>query len=822
MRSLYATLEAGGVGLFESPTGTGKTLSLICSTLQWLEDRRTAEAAEVARARESSATGTGSEPAPGPGAALKAGGDLGEDAAFLLDAWDSDGEGAGAKRRPHRLPASDSSGSESEGPEDAPPDPANVPARRQVFFCSRTHSQLTQFVGELRRTRFAESLSVAAVASRQAMCVNEAVRRLGSAARIAEKCLDLQQRAPRPKRAALRGGAGGPEWGPMRPPAGVSAGGPARAAKAAPGCPYLSRKASVQRHLKEAALAAPMDVEELARLGRRRGACPYYAARAAMPEADLVLLPYATLLSQETREALGVRLEGAVVVVDEAHNLVDAVSACHSAVLRAPQAAASLRALSAYHKRFRGCLAPGNSQHIQTLTLLARTLLDTLEKGLPSTKPRAGQLGPPATTGGNPTAAPARVLTVNDFLFATGLDNINLFQLLRYLRESKVLFKVSGYADKALAGGEGVVTPLAFGDAHASESSGMSSLHALVGLAAALTNADADGRVLVNAAEQTIKFVLLNAAAHFGKVVAAAHAVVLASGTLAPMEALRRALFPALDPAAVRRFSCGHVVPPERLLALALGRGPTGRELDLRAERRAAPATLDELGRLLLNVCQAIPQGVIAFFPSFAYAEQAAQRWEATGALAALAARKRAFREPRAAAAVQATLQQYAESATGSMRTGCIAGGSNAGSGGVGVGGALMLCVVGGKLAEGINFGDGLGRCVVVLGMPFPNPADPELRERMRYLDAQQPPREGALPPATPDPASAACAEILLAAAVIASALLKLREQDSVYSSHASPMLSTGCLAAAALLLVICGATALSLWLVTPRSAPLS
>ena len=92
------------------------------------------------------------------------------------------------------------------------------------------------------------------------------------------------------------------------------------------------------------------------------------------------------------------------------------------------------------------------------------------------------------------------------------------------------------------------------------------------------------------------------------QVVAAAHAVVLASGTLAPVEGLRRALFPALDPAAVHRFSCGHVVPPERLLALALGRGPTGRELDLRAERRGAPGALDELGRLLLNVCQAIPE----------------------------------------------------------------------------------------------------------------------------------------------------------------------------------------------------------------------
>lgn len=45
----------------------------------------------------------------------------------------------------------------------------------------------------------------------------------------------------------------------------------------------------------------------------------------------------------------------------------------------------------------------------------------------------------------------------------------------------------------------------------------MSALHALVALMAALTNADADGRVVVDAAARTVKFVLLNAAAHFGK-----------------------------------------------------------------------------------------------------------------------------------------------------------------------------------------------------------------------------------------------------------------------------------------------------------------
>ena len=46
----------------------------------------------------------------------------------------------------------------------------------------------------------------------------------------------------------------------------------------------------------------------------------------------------------------------------------------------------------------------------------------------------------------------------------------------------------------------------------------MSALHALVGFMASLTNADADGRILLDPAAGTLKFLLLNAAAHFSKV----------------------------------------------------------------------------------------------------------------------------------------------------------------------------------------------------------------------------------------------------------------------------------------------------------------
>jgi chromosome transmission fidelity protein 1 len=40
MTNLYHCIEHGKVGIFESPTGTGKSLSLICASLTWLRDHK--------------------------------------------------------------------------------------------------------------------------------------------------------------------------------------------------------------------------------------------------------------------------------------------------------------------------------------------------------------------------------------------------------------------------------------------------------------------------------------------------------------------------------------------------------------------------------------------------------------------------------------------------------------------------------------------------------------------------------------------------------------------------------------------------------------
>ena len=122
------------------------------------------------------------------------------------------------------------------------------------------------------------------------------------------------------------------------------------------------------------------------------------------------------------------------------------------------------------------------------------------------------------------------------------------------------------------------------------------------------------------------------------------------------------------------------------------------------------------------------------FLPSFSYEEQLAAHWKASGVWGRLGLLKKLFREPREASELDAVLKAYSQT----MEANFEPAGAAAGAGPGRPRGALLLSVVGGKMSEGINFADGLGRCVLMAGLPFANPSDLTLQEKMAHLDGTQ------------------------------------------------------------------------------------
>eukprot|EP00741_Cyanophora_paradoxa_P007511 tig00001154_g7265.t1 len=234
------------------------------------------------------------------------------------------------------------------------------------------------------------------------------------------------------------------------------------------------------------------------------------------------------------------------------------------------------------------------------------------------------------------------------------------------------------------------------------------------------------------AAAAGLRLVLLNPARAFREVLAEARAVLLAGGTLQPLADIRQQLLAPVPPDRIRTLSCAHVVPRENVLAMALGRGPGGAELDFTFEKRSSEGVMRDAGLLILNLCALVPDGLVLFLPSYAYQEQLLASWRASGILPRIAARKQVFQEPRGAGEVEATLAAYRAAIEAPPPAPAPPGAAGA----AGRAGAVMTCVVGGKLSEGLNFADGLARAVVVLGIPFPSPDDPLVRERVRYFDA--------------------------------------------------------------------------------------
>lgn len=657
---------------------------------------------------------------------------------------------------------------------------------RKIFFCSRTHSQLSQFIQEVRKTFWSNDIRLVVLGSRKTMCVNSAVNSLPTLNQINDKCLDLvgakppslsndssnsshptshsshhaQNHSSHHKLSRLTGPELNAAFGvvPDESPSTM--------------CSFLHTQR--QAIFRDQLLAMPKDIEELVKMGQSGGECPYFATRGAIRNAELVILPYNTLLHEGTREALGIDLRGHVVIMDEAHNLIDTVNSIHSVELTYAKSSQALSQLSIYLEKYRHRLKPKNVIYIEKIQAILRSIIKYLNPTATSTAASASTTSSSAPHPSNPTREAdsrndsneiaAEIVQMNDFLFGSGLDTHNLFKIEKYLKQSDVVHKVQGFCQ---------TTQVEIADIKRKQTIQVQldeseferhrpSLGIVASFLATLTSQSKDACLLVsrhasNPKLSSLKYILLNPEIQFQSILRDAKAVILAGGTLQPFGDFYQHLIsscpttssttstpgssssPSLAthisigaskslPATsmldrVETFTCSHIIPDSNLTTLIMPQGPTGVDFTFTHERRHLNSeAFDELAIVFTNICNTVPDGVVVFSPSYHFEDALISRWKATGAFDKIDARKKIFREPRTTSGVDGILSDYEATISNNL------GGASTPTG------AILSCVVGGKLSEGINFKDHLGRCVVVLGLPFPNARDPVLMQRLAHI----------------------------------------------------------------------------------------
>lgn len=63
------------------------------------------------------------------------------------------------------------------------------------------------------------------------------------------------------------------------------------------------------------------DIEELYNRGKSHNGCPYYASTELYKQAKIIFCPYSYIVDKTVREAAGINIKGDIVVFDEAHNI---------------------------------------------------------------------------------------------------------------------------------------------------------------------------------------------------------------------------------------------------------------------------------------------------------------------------------------------------------------------------------------------------------------------------------------------------------------------------------------------------------------------
>ncbi|CAH8521048.1 unnamed protein product [Schistosoma rodhaini] len=309
----------------------------------------------------------------------------------------------------------------------------------RIIYCSRTHSQLGQVAKEFAKCKtLFNKVTIIQLSSRHLLCTNETIFQLKHPDLINIACLELNRPRNREQ------GESKSFRCPMRNSTAVNnlskhllIGNSALNITSTIREGKSSKSSKSTNVLSNSLKECQKDEKNLndTQLSSHIG-CPYYANRKGLPLAQLVLVPYSSLLQPSNRLTSGLKLKNSIVIIDEAHNLLEATASSMSVSLSLVNDLYKLEELfSGYLQHYRSRLSSvlalrlRQIKHfIQQLKVYLNTTLKHIQSSLPSMSDNV------------------IIKTVNKLFSESNLDNINLGEFIDCLEYQHFIMKLIGFS----------------------------------------------------------------------------------------------------------------------------------------------------------------------------------------------------------------------------------------------------------------------------------------------------------------------------------------------------------------------------------------
>lgn len=467
-------------------------------------------------------------------------------------------------------------------------------------------------------------------------------------------------------------------------------------------------------------------LEDLKEFAREKGFCPYFFAREAIKQANLVVYSYHYLLDPKIAELVSKDLpKNAVVVFDEAHNIdntcIDSMSVkinrklidrCQTSIqvleteISRLKDEDSSRLRGEYERLVEGLRE--SQQRRENAAILANPVLPdhVLQEAVP----------------GNIRKGEHFVAFVKRFVeyLKTRLRVQHVVQessagfLQDIARKVCIERKPLRFCSERLAS---LIRTLEI-----SHSSDFSALTLISHFATLVSTYTKGFTIIIEPSDDkaptvfnpVMHFRCLDASIAIRPVFERFQSVVITSGTLSPLDMYPRML--DFHPVIMSSFTM--TLARQCILPMIVGKGNDQVALTSKFEARDDTAVIRNYGTLLSETVAVVPDGVVCFFTSYTYMENVVAAWYDQGVIDTIQKHKLLFIETQDAAETSLALLNYIKACENGR-------------------GAVLLSVARGKVSEGVDFDHHLGRAVLMFGIPYVYTQSRILKARLEYLRDQ-------------------------------------------------------------------------------------